>query len=75
MSAAPAVPAAATVPARFDALWRHSSYSTGMNNCVETARISAGTIGVRDSKRPAGPVLLLSPAVWTPFVRAVSGAR
>ena len=55
--------------------WLRSSYSTGANNCVETARPaagqSAGLLAVRDSKDPDGPALLFSPDAWTRFVTAV----
>ncbi|GHF58502.1 DUF397 domain-containing protein [Streptomyces thermodiastaticus] len=55
--------------------WLRSSYSTGANNCVETARPAsgpcAGLLAVRDSKDPAGPALLFSPASWTRFTAAV----
>ncbi|CAM5468566.1 DUF397 domain-containing protein [Streptomyces fumanus] len=59
-------------PARLpEVRWLRSSYSTGANNCVETARPSAGPwaglVAVRDSKDPAGPALLFSPASWTRF--------
>ncbi|MER6289877.1 DUF397 domain-containing protein [Streptomyces sviceus] len=54
--------------------WLRSSYSTGANNCVETARPSAGPgaglLAVRDSKNPDGPALLFSPESWAGFVRA-----
>lgn len=54
--------------------WRKSTRSAGADNCVEVA---AGTEGrawaaVRDSKDPDGPVLVVSPAAFTAFVRAVS---
>ncbi|GAB2450219.1 DUF397 domain-containing protein [Streptomyces incanus] len=55
--------------------WLRSSYSTGANNCVETARPAsgpgAGLLAVRDSKDPAGPALLISPGSWAEFVAAV----
>ncbi|MGA5127944.1 DUF397 domain-containing protein [Streptomyces pseudogriseolus] len=58
-----------------DVRWLRSSYSTGANNCVETARPaagpSAGLLAVRDSKAPAGPALLFSPDAWARFVTAV----
>ncbi|WP_217169603.1 DUF397 domain-containing protein [Streptomyces sp. AC512_CC834] len=58
-----------------DVRWLRSSYSTGANNCVETARPSAGPwtglLAVRDSKNPAGPALLFSPASWTTFTAGV----
>jgi hypothetical protein len=54
--------------------WLRSSYSTGANNCVETALPhsgpAAGLLAVRDSKDPAGPVLLFSPESWTDFTAA-----
>ncbi|MFD6326282.1 DUF397 domain-containing protein [Streptomyces sp. NPDC058442] len=55
--------------------WLRSSYSTGANNCVETARPAtgpgAGLLAVRDSKAPSGPALLISPGSWTKFVAAL----
>ena len=54
-----------------DVHWLRSSYSTGANNCVETARPrsgpEAGLLAVRDSKDPAGPALLFSPESWAAF--------
>jgi hypothetical protein len=61
--------------------WVKSSYS-GANEgqCVEFSRdlfASSGVVPVRDSKAPAGPVLMLAPDVWTGFVAfaAAQGAR
>jgi len=55
--------------------WLRSSYSTGANNCVETARPRseplAGLLAVRDSKDPNGPALLFSPGSWTDFMAAL----
>ncbi|GAA3800513.1 DUF397 domain-containing protein [Streptomyces phyllanthi] len=55
--------------------WLRSSHSTGMNNCVETARPGlgprAGLVAVRDSKNPAGPALLFAPETWEGFVTAL----
>ncbi|MFJ2672083.1 DUF397 domain-containing protein [Streptomyces sp. NPDC087525] len=51
--------------------WEKSSYSSTIEGeCVEFARNLApsGIVPVRDSKSPAGPVLLLSPAAWSDFV-------
>ncbi|MFG2133437.1 DUF397 domain-containing protein [Streptomyces sp. NPDC048751] len=57
-----------------DVRWLRSSYSTGANNCVETARPAsgpcAGQLAVRDSKDPAGPALLFSPESWSGFTAA-----
>jgi hypothetical protein len=45
--------------------WVKSSYSGGQSaNCVEVAALPGGGRAVRDSKDPAGVVLLLSPAQW-----------
>ncbi|WP_077799628.1 DUF397 domain-containing protein [Streptomyces sp. JHA26] len=59
--------------------WLRSSYSTGANNCVETARPSAGPwaglLAVRDSKDPAGPALLFSPGSWASFTAAIRRGR
>ncbi|MEV6833580.1 DUF397 domain-containing protein [Streptomyces sp. NPDC051133] len=58
-----------------DVRWLRSSYSTGANNCVETARPRsgpwAGLLAVRDSKNPAGPALLFSARSWAGFVTTV----
>ncbi|MBV1937171.1 MULTISPECIES: DUF397 domain-containing protein [Streptomyces] len=55
--------------------WQRSSRSTGMNNCVETARPGsgpwAGLLAVRDSKNTPGPALLFAPAAWEGFIAAL----
>jgi uncharacterized protein DUF397 len=48
-------------------VWRKSSHSgtQSESDCVEVAGLpskTARTIGVRDSKNPAGPILTLTPA-------------
>ncbi|MGW1953475.1 DUF397 domain-containing protein [Streptomyces sp. NPDC001920] len=52
-----------------------SSYSSGNGECVEGARNVPGTIAVRDSKDPDGPILRLAPGSWTAFLRSVSHHR
>lgn len=52
-----------------------SSYSTLEKDCVEVARNIPGTVAVRDSTRPGGPVLLLAPAAWQAFQAAVGPQR
>ncbi|MEV6117303.1 DUF397 domain-containing protein [Streptomyces sp. NPDC052109] len=58
-----------------DVRWLRSSYSTGANNCVETARPrsgpGAGLLAVRDSKNPAGPALVFSAESWAGFLTAI----
>ncbi|WP_369212902.1 DUF397 domain-containing protein [Streptomyces flavofungini] len=54
------------------AQWRRSSYSNGMNNCVETAAFGSGgpksLLAVRDSKNTEGSALLFSPGPWEIFL-------
>ncbi|TXS04830.1 DUF397 domain-containing protein [Streptomyces sp. col6] len=49
-----------------------SSYSTLEKDCVEVARNVPGTVAVRDSKRAAGPVLVLTPTAWDAFRASLS---
>lgn len=53
--------------------WFKSTYSDPGQNCVEVADLTApGTgIGVRDSKNPQGPALLLHPSSWSAFITHV----
>ncbi|MFE6664173.1 DUF397 domain-containing protein [Streptomyces sp. NPDC057697] len=46
-----------------------STYSGGNagQECVEVARNIPDSVAVRDSKIPAGPVLILGPAAWDAF--------
>ena len=46
-----------------DARWRKSTYS-GPQECVEVA-LGVDEVGVRDSKNPAGGVLLLPEPAWS----------
>ena len=52
-----------------DPLWRKSTRSNGSSgNCVEVADNVAGTVLVRDSTDPSGPVLTFGPGAWSAFV-------
>ncbi|MBQ1094000.1 DUF397 domain-containing protein [Streptomyces sp. B93] len=55
------------------ARWRKSTYSGNQagDECIEVCDDVPGTIPVRDSKNPTGPVLLLAGAAWQPFVNGV----
>ncbi|MEU2562263.1 DUF397 domain-containing protein [Streptomyces longispororuber] len=54
------------------ARWQRSSYSNqDGGNCIEWAPEHAavhGVVPVRDSKRPGGPRLTITPAAWSAFV-------
>lgn len=52
-----------------------SSYSANGPDCVEVARNIPGTVGVRDSKDAAGPVVTVSPAAWSAFVGCVGDSQ
>jgi hypothetical protein len=54
-----------------DSHWTKSSLSFANSNCVEVADLSAGQIGVRDSKDTAGPVLRFTPDEWHAFLGGV----
>ncbi len=51
--------------------WVKSSLSFANGNCVEVADLSGGTIGVRNSRDSAGPVLRFTPDEWHAFVGGV----
>ncbi|KUO21572.1 DUF397 domain-containing protein [Streptomyces dysideae] len=51
------------------AVWRKSSYSNGDGgDCVEVAHNLPGTVPVRDSKNPQGPVLAFPHDSWALFL-------
>ncbi|WP_434592769.1 DUF397 domain-containing protein [Streptomyces sp. A5-4] len=53
-----------------------SSYSSGNGECVEVALNIPGAVAVRDSQRPAGPLVLLTPAAWAAFgAHVAAGVR
>ncbi|WP_411072301.1 DUF397 domain-containing protein [Streptomyces sp. cmx-4-25] len=53
--------------------WRKSSYSnTDGGNCLEVAD-DLPLVPVRDSKVPAGPVLVFGAGAWASFVGEVKG--
>ena len=57
------------------AQWRKSSYSSANAACVEVAQNLPGIVAVRDSKNPAGPKLIISPADWQTFLAEARGGR
>ena len=52
------------------ASWRKSSHSGNNGGCVEAAGLP-GAVGVRDSKDPGGPALVLTPGAWQAFADRV----
>ena len=55
-----------------DATWAKSSFSFSNGNCVEVAQLPGRSVGVRDSRDPAGPVLRFTRDGWDTFL---AGAR
>ncbi|MFM9366671.1 DUF397 domain-containing protein [Streptomyces sp. Da 82-17] len=54
--------------------FRTSSYSNNGGDCVEVATnlvVSRGTVPVRDSKAPSGPVLNATPDAFRAFLDGV----
>ncbi|QCX79225.1 hypothetical protein C9F11_28125 [Streptomyces sp. YIM 121038] len=58
-----------------DYAWFKSSYSDGTGqNCIEVADLAGqvgGGVGIRDSKDPEGPALVLGRPAWAAFVAGV----
>lgn len=54
------------------ATWVKSSYSGPQGNCVEVARLSDGSVAMRNSRHPDGPALVFTGAEWEAFL---NGAR
>ena len=54
------------------AVWAKSSLSFSNGNCVEVAELAGGSVGVRNSRDPEGPVLRFTQGEWNAFLM---GAR
>lgn len=52
--------------------WFKSTYSGAEKACVEVAFLAGGAVGIRDSKNPAGPALVVGPAAWDAFLDSVA---
>jgi hypothetical protein len=50
--------------------WRKSTASNPSGNCVELAELAGGDVALRNSRFPAGPVLVGSRAAVAAFVHA-----
>jgi Domain of unknown function (DUF397) len=54
-----------------DARWVRSSLSFSNSNCVEVASLPDGSVSVRRSQDPEGPVLRFTGAEWQAFLGGV----
>ena len=59
---------------QMNAPWIRSSFSFANGNCVEVAELPGGSVGIRDSRDPGGPVLRFTRAEWAAFLGG-AGAR
>jgi Domain of unknown function (DUF397) len=56
--------------------WKKSSRSgSAGDNCVEVATAVDGTIGIRDSKDPHGPVLAVASSTWQSFAAGLKTSQ
>jgi Domain of unknown function (DUF397) len=54
-----------------DSSWVKSSLSFSNSNCVEVAGLPDGSVGVRHSQNPEGPVLRFTGEEWQAFLGGV----
>lgn len=52
--------------------WFKSTYSGADKACVEVAFLAGGAVGIRDSKDPTGPALVVGPAAWDSFLTTLT---
>ncbi|WP_316043290.1 DUF397 domain-containing protein [Actinomadura sp. CNU-125] len=59
-----------SAPSSSHVQWRKSTHSLGQNDqCVEVAAVQ-GVVGVRDSKDPFGPKVVLRPSAFWQLIAA-----
>jgi hypothetical protein len=56
------------------AQWKKSSYSGNSGNCVEVADLG-DVVAVRDSKDPAGPILVVKLDAWRILAERIKAAH
>lgn len=54
-----------------DVHWRKSTVSNPSGNCVELGELAGGSIGMRNSRHPAGPVIVYTRAEISAFLQGV----
>ncbi|WP_030545561.1 DUF397 domain-containing protein [Streptomyces albus] len=52
--------------------FRKSSHSSADRECVEVAMNVPGTVAIRDSKAPDGPILRVAAPSWAAFTSSVA---
>jgi hypothetical protein len=55
--------------------WRKASFSAHAGECVEVALLPDGSIGLRDSKDPKGPILRFTRGEMDAFSRGVEAGE
>lgn len=51
--------------------WRKGQRSSATGNCVQTAKLPSGGVGIRNSRQPDGPVLLFGDAEVRAFLEGI----
>ncbi|MEV3962107.1 DUF397 domain-containing protein [Nocardia sp. NPDC050193] len=52
--------------------WFKSTYSGADKACVEVTFLADGSVGIRDSKNPTGPALVMGSAAWDSFLATLT---
>lgn len=55
--------------------WRKGQRSSATGNCVQTAKVPSGGVGIRNSRQPDGPVLLFGDAEIRAFLEAIKNGE
>jgi Domain of unknown function (DUF397) len=51
--------------------WRKSRHSNPSGNCVEVAELPDGRVAIRNSRHPAGPILVFARTEVATFLRGI----
>ncbi|MFE0420895.1 DUF397 domain-containing protein [Streptomyces sp. NPDC058953] len=55
-------------PSKLHVSWHKSTHSTNGGNCIEFGKGLPGVVPLRDSQRPQGPIIMLTPQAWAGLV-------